>query len=134
MLVPDEFIQIAEIDNEPVAFIAALPNINELIRDFNGSLFPLGWIKLLWRVRHSRAKTGRVPLMGVRKKFQNRPIGMALAFLVIDGVRHNLFSRGIKEVEMSWILEDNSGMRNILDSIGSTMYKRYRLFRNTLEA
>ncbi len=132
LLVPDEFIQIAEIDNEPAAFIAALPNINELTTDLNGSLFPLGWLKLLWRVRQSRAKTGRVPLMGVRKKFQNKPIGMALAFLVIDAVRHNLFARGIKEVEMSWILEDNSGMRNILDSIGSTMYKRYRLYAKTL--
>ncbi len=132
LLVPDEYIQIAEIDNEAVAFIAALPNINAIIDDLNGSLFPAGLLKLIWRIRQSRVTTGRIPLMGVRKKFQNKPVGMALAFLVIDAVRHNLFARGIKEVEMSWILEDNKGMRNILDSIGSTMYKRYRLYRKTL--
>ncbi len=132
LLVPDEYIQIAEIDGEPVAFIAALPNINEIIRDLNGSLFPLGWLKLIRRVRQARMKTGRVPLMGVRKKFQNKPIGMALAFLTIDRVRHELLARGITEVEMSWILEDNAGMRNILDSIGSKIYKRYRLYQKTL--
>ena len=70
--------------------------------------------------------------MGVRKKFQNKPIGMVLALLTIESVRHNLLARGIKEVEMSWILEDNTGMRHILDSNGSKMYKRYRLYEKTL--
>ena len=132
LLVPDEYIQIVEIDERPVAFIAALPNINEVAKDLEGSLFPLGWLKLLRRLKNNEAKTGRVPLMGVRKQYQNRPIGMALAFLSIDAVRKELWARGVKEVEMSWILEDNSGMRSILDSIGSSMYKRYRLFRKDL--
>ena len=31
-----------------------IPDINELIRDLNGELFPFGWIKLLWRLRKPR--------------------------------------------------------------------------------
>ena len=42
-------IYIAEIDSAPCAFIVGLPNINEAIADLNGSLFPFGWAKLLWR-------------------------------------------------------------------------------------
>ena len=133
MLVPDEFIQIAEIDGEAVAFIAALPNINEIIRDLNGKLFPLGWLKLIWRVKQGRATTGRVPLMGVRKKYQKKVIGSALTFLIVDAVRHKLFDRGIKEVEMSWILENNSGMRGFLEHVvGCSIYKRYRVYQKTL--
>ena len=134
LLVPDEYVQIIELDAQPVAFIAALPNINEVAKDLKGSLFPLGWLKLLRRLKTNQARTGRVPLMGVRKQYQNRPIGMALAFLSIDAVRKEMWSRGVREVEMSWILEDNSGMRSILDSIGSSMYKRYRLYEKDLSA
>ena len=132
LVVPDEYIHIAEIDSEPVAFIAGLPNLNEIIREFDGKLLPGGWLKLIRGLKPGGVSTGRVPLMGVRKKYQNRPIGMALAFLTIDALRTQLTARGVKEVEMSWILEDNSGMRNILDAIGSDLYKTYRLYQKTL--
>ena len=135
LLVPDEFIQIAEINGEAAAFIAALPNINELIGDLDGKLFPFGWLRLICRVKQGRATTGRVPLMGVRKKYQKKAIGSALTFLVVDAVRHQLFARGIKEVEMSWILENNTGMRGFLENvIECSIYKRYRLYQKTLEA
>ena len=132
LLVPDDYVQIAEIDGRAVAFIAALPNLNEILSDLDGRLFPFGLVKLISRIKGRKIKTGRVPLMGVRKQYQNRPVGMALAYLVIDAVRSALLRRGIMEVEMSWILEDNSGMRSILDSIGSKAYKRYRLYEKTL--
>ena len=43
MVVPQEYLQIAEIDGEPAAFIALLPDINEAIADLNGRLLPFGW-------------------------------------------------------------------------------------------
>ena len=33
-----------------------LPDINELISDLNGELFPFGWAKLLWRLRKPRTR------------------------------------------------------------------------------
>ncbi len=70
--------------------------------------------------------------MGVRKCYQNTPLGIALAFMVIDESRLHVINSGISEVEMSWILEDNKGMRGILDAIGSTAYKRYRIYEKNL--
>lgn len=133
LLVPDDFVQIAELGGEPVAFIATLPNVNEAAADLGGHLLPFGWAKLLWRIRRGRVHTGRVPLMGVRRRFQNSPQGIALAFLVIQAVKQALYRRGIHEVEMSWILDDNKGMRHILELIGSDLYKRYRVYTKTLE-
>jgi hypothetical protein len=40
--------------------------------------------------------------------------------------------RGYKEVELSWILENNKGMRNILEKAGAKAYKRYRIFSKKL--
>lgn len=132
LLVPDFLIQIAEVEGKPAAFMVGLPNLNEVLIELNGSLFPFGWLKLINKIRNHEIRTGRIPLMGVRKQFHNTPLGLALACLVIDAPRQASLRQGIEEVEMSWILEDNVAMRGILDSIGSEQYKRYRIYGKTL--
>ena len=131
-LMPDDYIQIAEYDGEPVAFIVALPNLNEAARDLNGRLLPFGWAKLLWRLKVRHPRTARVPLMGVRRNYQHSRLGPTLAFMVIDAVRKALHARGVTDVEMGWILEDNDGMRNIIETIGGEAYKRYRVYQKEL--
>jgi hypothetical protein len=131
-IMPDDYIQIAEYDGEPVAFIVALPNLNEAARDLRGRLLPFGWAKLLWRLKVRHPTTARVPLMGVRLSFQHSRLGPTLAFMVIDAVRKALHARGVRDVEMGWILEDNDGMRNIIETIGGEAYKRYRIYQKEL--
>jgi len=131
-LVHPKLIQIAEVDGEAVTFVVVLPNINEAIRDLKGKLFPFGWAKLLWRLKVSYPSTARVPLLGVRRKFQNTRLGPSLAFQVIDKVRQQLHTLGAKDIELSWILEDNAGMRHIIEAIGGNAYKRYRIFERQL--
>lgn len=131
-LVPRELVQVAEVDGEPAAFIVALPNVNEAIRDLRGRLLPLGWLKLLWRIKARFPATVRVPLMGVRRRFQQTRMGPALAFLVIDAVRSEVRRRGVRHAELSWVLEDNAGMRSIIESIGGRAYKRYRVYEREL--
>jgi hypothetical protein len=132
LFLPHDFIQIAEIDGRPVAFIAAFPNVNEMIGDLRGRLLPFGWAKLLWRLKLRGARSARVALMGVRKEYQYSRLGPTLAFLVIDAVRRAMVQRGVSSVEMGWVLEDNDGMRHIIEAIGSTIYKRYRVYRKAL--
>ena len=132
LLVDDSLVQIAEIDDRPVAMIVAMPNINEAIRDLNGRLLPFGWAKLLWRLKVRHPQSARVALMGVRREFQNTRLGAALAFRVIDAVRWGMVKKGIRKVEMSWILEDNAGMRNIIETIGGRQTKRYRVYEKSL--
>ena len=132
LLVPDEFIQIAEVEGHPAAFMVGLPNLNEIFAELNGSLFPFGWMRMINYLKSRGVRTGRIPLMGVRKQFQSSPIGMALAIMIIDAPRQAALSRGIQAVELSWILEDNKAMRAILDYLGCRQYKRYRIFGKTL--
>lgn len=131
-IMPDDYIQIAEYDGEPVAFIVALPNLNEAARDLRGRLLPFGWAKLLWRLKVRHPTTARVPLMGVKLSYQHSRLGPTLAFMVIDAVRKALHARGVRDVEMGWILEDNDGMRNIIETIGGEAYKRYRIYEKEL--
>ena len=132
LLVDDDLVQIAEIDQRPVAFVVAMPNINEAIRDLNGKLLPFGWVKLLWRLKVKYPKSARTPLLGVRKQYHHTPLGPSLAFIVIEKVRRGLVNRNVSDVELSWILETNEGMRNIVETIGGIEYKRYRIYEKNL--
>ncbi len=131
-LVEDDFVQIAEIDGEPTAMLVAFPNLHEIIRDLNGRLLPWGWLKFLWRLKISYPRSGRVALMGVRKRFQSSPMGAAMAYGLIEAVREAGLRKNIQEIETSWILEDNKRMRHILESLGAEPYKTYRIYEKTL--
>ncbi len=134
MLADEELVKIAEVDGNPEAFIVLLPNVNEVIRDLNGRLLPFGWLKMLWRLKVKYPKSARIPLMGVRCRYHGTLLGAALAFMVIADLKEPCLKRDLKEVELSWILEDNMGMRNIIESLGGRVYKTYRIYSKQLDA
>ncbi len=132
MIMPPEFSWIVEVDGEPAAFMVLIPNLNEVIADLDGRLLPFGWAKLLWRLRVRSPKTARVALMGVRQKYQNTRLGPALAFRSIQALYEPTMKRNMEKMEMSWILEQNKGIRNIIEKVGGVVSKRYRLYRKSL--
>ena len=132
LLINERLARIAYVDGQPAAFIVLLPNLNEAIADLNGRLLPLGWLKLLWRLKVRRLRTGRILLMGVRKAFQGTTLGAALAYRVIGDTRQAVLDLGMKELELSWILEDNIGIQSIIEDCGGREYKRYRIFSKQL--
>ena len=132
LILNEDMSYVAELDGETVGFMIALPNLNEVIADLKGSLFPFGIFKLLWRLKVKQPRTTRVPLMGIRKQHQNSPIGIAMALMLIERIRLNSVARGYTNAELSWILEDNKGMRSILGMVNSHPYKTYRIYEKAL--
>jgi len=128
MLLDDRLVWFAEADGQAVAFIVALPNINEAVRDLNGRLFPFGWAKLLWRLKMRRVKSARVPLMGMRRSLSGTLIGSAIPLQLIGSVLPANAAFGFRWIELSWILEDNLPMRRILERLGARAYKTYRVY------
>ncbi len=127
-----EFIRIAEVDGEPAGFIAVLPDLNEIIRDLDGRLFPLGWAKLLWRLKFHDFEGGRVLLMGVLRKYQDSLAGAAISLGLIRDVMNRLLESSIHRLELSWILEDNLAMRRIIEALGAEPYKIYRIYEKEI--
>ncbi|NGY03641.1 GNAT family N-acetyltransferase [Solimonas terrae] len=131
-LLDPQLVPIAELDGEAVAFGVLLPNLNEAIRDFGGKLLPFNWARLLWRLKVRGVGTGRVPLMGVRRSLGADFTARAVPFFVIDAMRQRCLQLGIRQVELSWILENNAPMRRLLEMIGSRDYKTYRVYGKAL--
>jgi hypothetical protein len=132
LLLHPRLIWFVEIDGEAAGFGALLPNLNDAIYDLKGRLAPFGWAKLLWRLKVKGVKRGRVPLMGVKRKFAREARGAFAPFLILDAFRREAVKIGITEAEYSWILEDNAPMRHILDGFGARIYKTYRLYGKAL--
>jgi hypothetical protein len=134
LLINPRLVWFAELDGEPAGFGVTLPNLNEAIRDLDGRLFPLGIVKLLWRLKVQGVRSARVPLMGVKRKFlaDGDTRGAMLPFLIIDAMRREALKLGIRRVEMSWILEDNRPMRRIIEAVGGERYKTYRIYEKSL--
>ena len=44
----------------------------------------------------------------------------------------NVPRRGTERVELSWILEQNTPMRRMLQALGATPYKTYRIYEREL--
>ena len=132
-IVLEDMILVAEYDGEPVAFMMALPDINQFLRDLDGSLFPFGWAKLLWRLRRMRPAGGRVPLMGVVKRLHSTRLASQLAFMMIERIRHaGTGHYGISRAEVGWILEDNGPMISIAEAIESDINRIYRIYEKPL--
>ena len=132
MLLNEKLVWFAELDGTPIGFIVALPNLNEAIRDLGGRLLPFGWAKLLWRLKVAPMTTARVPLMGIRRSFSRGLLGSVVPFLLIDAVRREGRKLGLRSIELSWILEDNEPMRRIIEAIGGSAYKTYRIYAKDL--
>jgi hypothetical protein len=123
---------IAEVDGEPAAISIGLPNLNEAIRDLGGKLLPLGFAKLLWRLKVQKVKTGRLALLGIRKKFRNQKKWAGLSIALYVEMNKRAEKLGMTHSELSWTLEDNAPVNVAIKMMGGKVYKRYRVYERAL--
>ena len=132
MLVTGDYIAIAEYKGEPAAMAVSLPNINDWITGLNGRLLPFGWAKLAYSLLARPPRAIRLPLMGIRKKYHASSLGAVLGMSVLARVRNYHVGRGTLRGELSWILEDNTRMRHMIEAFGGVPYKTYRIYEKAI--
>jgi ribosomal protein S18 acetylase RimI-like enzyme len=123
----EELIWLVEHDRRPAGFILALPDVNEILKDLNGKLFPFGMLKFFGRRRHIRRI--RVVVLAVLPEF--RSIGIEA--LLIHKVHERVLRKPYQGAEFSVVNENNTRMRSILTGFGFRVANRYRLYRAPVE-
>jgi hypothetical protein len=131
-VLPPQSVVFALADGEPAAMLVALPNLNELVADLDGRLFPINWLKLLWRLRFRKPKTARVMLTGVRQRYRRSALSMALVTMMLAQILEAARRAKIEMVEFSWILEDNKPSLEGCHAIGAQLAMLYRIYAKAL--
>lgn len=121
-LIVPEMTTVAEINGRPVGAQFGLLDYNPRIKQINGSLFPFGFMRLLWNKR--AIKKVRLISTNVIPEYQRWGLGVVLLSRLVPEV----LSWGIEEAEFSWVLESNQLSNQSLRRGGAIQDKVYRIY------
>jgi hypothetical protein len=125
IMIPD-FIWFAYHEKEPIAFEVMIPDVNQLIRPFNGKPGLIDKLKIAVKGKKNIFTRARITIMGVKTQYQRSGIESAL-FWHMDKVMKKFPQ--YKEVELSWVGDFNPKMRMLHDSVGASFAKRHVTYR-----
>ncbi len=112
-------------EGKPIGFAMTLPDINTILKGLNGSLLPLGWLKLL--VQLPRIQQYRMWALGVIPEYQ----GKAIDTLLYRATYEAIYTDKIR-LEINYVLEDNDRMNNALYKLGVKNLRRYRVYEKQI--
>jgi hypothetical protein len=114
-------------ENEPAAACVIFPDINPLLKRFNGRIGLLGLLKFL---RYRREIKGlRCLIFGIKEKYQQLGLPLLAFHHIFEVVRKK---ENYHYLELGWTLEDNESINALIEEAGARTCKKYRLFRKSL--
>lgn len=116
-----ELIKFAFINGEPVGLSVVLPNINEIIKDFNGNMNIFNMIRFL--INKKKIKGVRALIFGFIEGYRQTGLPLVLYYETEKSGR----KLGYEWVELSWNLEDNDLINKFDEMVGAHIYKKYRI-------
>jgi hypothetical protein len=125
IVVPDLTL-IAEADGETVGFLGLLPDMNQVLRHMRGKINPITILKALYHSR--KVRDLRLLLLGIKATHRTRGVDAILYREAFTAARR----LGYRDVEFSWILEDNEAMKRVIDLMNSRLYRKFRVYEAPL--
>jgi GNAT superfamily N-acetyltransferase len=122
MLIVPELVRIAEHEGKPVGAVFGLLDFNPVIKQIDGRLFPLGFLKILF----GRKKLKRIRLVSTNVLPEYQRFGLPL--VLMKSLLESALAWGIEEGEFSWVLESNALSRGTLERGGAKLTKTYRIY------
>jgi hypothetical protein len=117
----------AEWDGAPVGLVAIVPNIEPALPP-DGRLLPFGWARLLPALA-GRTADARIPMLGIARRFRGHPASaLAMGALLAEAIGVAA-RRGWRQVEVSWVLHDNSAMLNAMMRLPAPVSGEWGLWR-----
>lgn len=126
LIVHPEAVLIAEVADEPIGFLISLPDVNSILKNLNGRLFPFGIIKLLTGIK--KLNRYRIWALGIVPGYQQKGI----AILMFHKLHQALHAKK-PYIEANYVLEDNHLMINALRQLEFEIVKKYRIYEKKLQ-
>jgi hypothetical protein len=133
LIIDPEMAFIAEVDGKAAGMCICVPNLNELIVDLDGKMFPFGWAKIIYRTKVQNPTSARLIALGVREEIRKnvKRYGYLAAAMYVEVARRGI-AKGYRWAELSWTREDDAPINLGIRSMGATIYKTYRVYEKPL--
>lgn len=113
-------------NDQPVAFVLCLPDVNQILKHVKGKLNLLGKLKFLYYKKTSTINRIRIIIMGCKQKYRNQGMESALIRCLQDEV---IPRKTVKAVELAWVGDFNSKMLAIHEATGAVRDKVHRTYQ-----
>jgi hypothetical protein len=126
-LVEPSLVLFGEINNQLVGFALVMLDYNQIFKSFNGRLLPFNFLKIF--TQKKKISWSRVLTLGVIPEYQKRGLDAVFYWEIVNRAANV----GILLGEASWILEDNAMMNRGAEVMNGTIYKKYRIYRKSIQ-
>lgn len=117
---------ILDANDQVVAFGVALPSLSKAMQKAKGSLFPFGFIHLLKALKHN--DTIDLLLIAIDEQYQSKGVNA----MIFDKFAKGITKNGIKYIESTRELEDNTNVQNLWNHLEHHIHKRARVYRKNI--
>ncbi len=114
--------------DEPIAFYVMVPDLNQIIRKFNGKMNLLNKLRLMAGLKVLKKCNRLIGLIfGVVPEHQGKGVESA----IVARFEEEIFSGRVKytDLEMNWIGDFNPGMMKLVGQIGGEIHKTHITYR-----
>jgi hypothetical protein len=109
-------------EDKLAGFAITLPSLSEALYKCKGRLFPIGWARLLWALKHPT--TIDMMLVAVRKEYLAR----GTIAILMTALNQSAIENGIKYSETNPELETNIAIQGLWKSYSKRQHKRRRVY------
>lgn len=113
---------VLDADEQVVGFGVALPSLAKAMQKAKGSLFPFGWLHMLKALKQN--DTIDLLLIAIDEKYKNKGVNAMIFHKFAQGITKN----GIKFIESTRELEDNTSVQNLWRYLEHELTKRARTY------
>jgi hypothetical protein len=125
-IIDEDIIWFAYFNDKPIAFFILLPDLNQIIKPFNGKLNIWNIIRfVLARATHKMTRM-RAVVGGVHPAHQNSGVESAIFYKLYHVFKSKLW---YKELELSWVGDFNPQMTAIYEALGAYRVKTHITYR-----
>jgi hypothetical protein len=125
-IIDEKLIWFAYYNDKPIAFFVLFPDLNQIIKHFNGKLHLWNILRFLYFKSTHKITRARALVGGVHPSHQNSGVESAIFFQI-----YKVFDKKpwYKELELSWVGDYNPRMIAIYEAIGARKAKTHITYR-----
>jgi len=117
---------ILDADDKVAGFGLAMPSLSKAMQKAKGSLFPFGFVHVLNALKHN--DTIDLLLIAIDERYQNKGVNA----MIFDKFAQGITKNGIKYIESTRELEDNTDVQNLWRLFEHSIHKRARVYRKNI--